>query len=57
MKIRKLKNGTMTESDRIEIARLLVKAGYTVRIVRERPAGKTAGAYEHFIEFSEKEGV
>lgn len=32
MKIINQPRGTLTESDRLELARLLVKAGYTVRL-------------------------
>ena len=33
-------------------ARLLVKAGYTVRIGKEKPANKPNGAYVFYIEFT-----
>lgn len=50
MKIFAQKNGTMNESDRLEIARLLVKAGYTVRIGKEKSGQKTNSANICFVE-------
>lgn len=38
-KIYTLKGGNLSEADRIDLARLLIKAGYTVRIGRETPPG------------------
>lgn len=38
-KIYILRGGSLTDADRIELARLLIKAGYTVRIGRETPPG------------------
>lgn len=52
MRIQPQKNGSLTESDRLEIARLLIKSGYTVRIGKEKPANKPNGAYVAFIEFT-----
>lgn len=51
MKIYSLKNGSLNEADRLEIAKLLIKAGYTVRIGSETPQGSKTK--KHFVEFSE----
>lgn len=51
MRIQPQKNGSLTEPERLDIARLLVKAGYTVRIGKEKPANKPNGAYVFYIEF------
>lgn len=51
MKIYSLKNGGLNEADRLEIARLLIKAGYTVRIGKEKAAGKNTNVI--FVEFTE----
>lgn len=50
------KSGALNETDRIEIARLLIKAGYSVRLGREKPAGKQNGAFIYFIEYWEENG-
>ena len=53
MKIRitEQKHGSLTEAERLEIARLLVKAGYSVRIGKERPSEKAN--FKWFIEYLE----
>jgi len=48
IKITNQKHGTLTEQDLIELARLLIKGGYTVRKSKERPSEK--GSYQHFVE-------
>ena len=53
MKIYSLKNNSLNESDRLELARLLIKAGYTVRIGAEYPPGKTSGSKRHYVEYSD----
>lgn len=40
----------LSEAERLELARLYIKAGYTVRLGRERPAGKPSGQYIPFVE-------
>ena len=50
MKIQNQKHGTLSEADLLELAALLVKAGYTVKKAKERPHGKETGAYIHYIE-------
>lgn len=47
------KNGALNENERLEIARLLLKAGYTVNMGREKPPEKKNGAYIYFIEYWE----
>lgn len=43
MKIYSLKRNALNEADRLELARLLIKAGYTVRIGKEKSfLGKAA---------------
>ena len=55
MKIYSLKSGSLNEQDRLELARLLIKAGYAVRLGREKPQGKPNSQYSYFVEFSEGE--
>lgn len=50
MRIYEQKHGSMNESDRLALATLLIKAGYTVRIGRERPPGKQSG-WVHYVEY------
>ena len=45
------KPNSLNETDRLKLAELLIKAGYTVRISREKPNGKKNGAYIYFIEY------
>ena len=51
MKIYSLKNGSLNESDRLELARLLIKAGYTVRIGKEKAPNKNTNVI--YVEFKE----
>lgn len=53
MRIYSLKQNSLNDSDRLDLARLLLKAGYTVKLGREKPAGKATGAYIYYIEFWE----
>lgn len=50
-KIENVKSGGINEADRLEIAKLLIKAGYTVRLGREKPANSKT--YNHFVEYFE----
>ena len=52
MKIKAQKGSSLNEAERLEMARLLVKAGYTVRIVKEKDGNKTVS---YAIEYSESE--
>ena len=53
-KITDQKNGQLNSNDRLELARLLIKAGYTVRIGKEKIPGKNRNIY--FIEYKGDEG-
>lgn len=46
------KNNALNEQDRLDMARLLIKAGYTVRLGREKQ-GKS-NTYTYFIEYWEE---
>lgn len=39
----------LTDAEILDIGRLLLKAGYTVRVARKRPNGKTSGAYDKYL--------
>lgn len=54
VKIYEQKDGQLNKEDRLELAKLLVKAGYTVRVGREKPPGKRT--YVYFVEYKEDEG-
>ena len=54
MKIYEQKDGQLNKEDRLELAKLLVKAGYTVRVGREKPPGKRS--YVYFVEYTEDGG-
>ena len=54
VKISEQKNGKLNAEDRLEIAKLLIKAGYTVRVGREKPPGKRS--YVYFVEYTEDGG-
>lgn len=43
--------GTLNENERLEVARLLIKAGYTVKLGRDKVSGKSN--YIHHVEFWE----
>jgi len=49
-KIYSQKNGQLNEQDRQAIATLLIKAGYMVRIGKEKPEGKQNAAHVHYVE-------
>jgi hypothetical protein len=53
-KITDQKNGQLNNDDRLEIARLLIKAGYTVKIGKDKIPGKNRNIY--FIEYKGDEG-
>lgn len=46
-------DGKLTEEEKLKLARLLVKAGYTVRVGKFKPEGKTV--YAHYIEYNAME--
>lgn len=39
----------LTEAERLDLGRLLLKAGYTTSIVKQRPQGRTKGSYEYYV--------
>lgn len=51
MKIYELHGTKLNEQDWLDLARLMIKAGYAVKKGRERPSGK--GAYTHYLEVIE----
>ncbi len=53
MKIYAQNYGSLNEEDRLEIARLLVKAGYIVRLGKEKQGNKNS--YTHYVEYAEGE--
>jgi hypothetical protein len=57
IKIKAQRIGALGEQDRLQLAALLVKAGYAVRIGREKAAttSKTS-RYEYFVEAREGSG-
>ncbi|MCC0634558.1 resolvase [Clostridioides sp. ZZV14-6154] len=48
-KIYAQKNGSLNDADRLEIARLLIKAGYTVRLDKEKENNKSISCVEYFV--------
>lgn len=52
-RIQNQKGNALNENDRLELARLLIKAGYSVRMGREKPQGKQNAAYINFVEYWE----
>ena len=51
MKIQNQKHGNLSEADRLELAGLLAKAGYLVRIGKEKLPGKPTAKFIHYVEF------
>lgn len=39
----------LTEQERLEVGRLMLKAGYRVELQKRRPPGKDKGPYEFYI--------
>ena len=50
------KQGGLNTEDRLELARLLIKAGYTVRIVKDKMPGAKTNTSAIFVEYWEDEG-
>lgn len=46
----------LTEAERLELGRLMLKAGYRVQFMKRRPPGKTAGPHEYYIVLDQSEG-
>lgn len=53
VKIKNQKTGNLSEADRLMLAQLLIKAGYTARLGKERKSEKAGVPYEHYVEFWE----
>lgn len=51
----KIKTGSLNETERLEIARLLIKAGFTVSLGKEKTAGKRT--YSYFVEYLDNEEI
>lgn len=51
-RITALKGSVLNAEDRFAIANLLIKAGYSVRIVKEKPANKST--LQYYIEYWEE---
>ena len=47
------KNGNLNEHDRLELLKLLGKAGYIVALGKEKPGQKSNAQYIHYVEFYE----
>ncbi|MEG0133515.1 MAG: resolvase [Clostridium sp.] len=45
------KGSSLNESERLDLARLLIKAGYTVKLGRDKIQGKST--YIHYVEYRE----
>lgn len=52
MKIYSTRNGSLSADECLELAKLLIKAGYTVRVGKEKLPGKSTALY--YVEFMEK---
>lgn len=53
IKLTGVKGGiNLTDTEILEIGRLLLKAGYSINILKKRPPGKTSGAYDKYIVIS-----
>lgn len=52
-RIYSIKNNALNENDRLQLATFLIKAGYSVRIGREKKANSSANVY--FVEYWEEE--
>ena len=53
-RIHNQKHGKLTEGDRLEMARLLIKAGYTVRIFKQSKTKDSPS--EHYVEYTNGKG-
>ena len=54
MKIYSVKPNSLNEADRLELARLLVKAGYTVRVGSEKVPNGKSNSSAYFVEYFER---
>ena len=55
-KITSQKTGALNEADRLQLGTLLLKAGYTVRLGREKQPGNRSTSYTYFVEYEEVRG-
>lgn len=46
-----LKDGKLTDEDKLDLCRLLIKAGYTVRQGKENKGTAEKPKYERFVEY------
>jgi hypothetical protein len=53
MRIYALKQGALNEAERLELARLLIKAGYMVRVGKEKATKSNTGYYVEYIKVGE----
>ncbi|MBE6555536.1 MAG: resolvase [Ruminococcaceae bacterium] len=54
-KITVQRGGSMNDNDRLALASLLIKAGYTVRITREKKEGRAQAVIA--VEYREERGL
>lgn len=52
MRIYAQKNGSLNETDRLNILTMLAKAGYAVRLGKEKPKDKPNAANVFYVEYS-----
>ena len=50
-RISSVKDKGLNEQERLELAKLLIKAGYVVKIGREKPPGKNS--YVYYVDYWE----
>lgn len=55
MKIIEQRNGKLNEQDRLQLATLLIKAGYSVKIGKDKIPGKTTNII--YVEFTEQKDL
>ena len=48
-----LKGRSLSETEKLDLCRLLIKAGYAAKLGKEKPQGKST--YIHYIEYWEDE--
>lgn len=52
-RIYSIKQNGLNDADRLEISKLLIKAGYVVRVGKEKREPKSK-SYSHFVEYWEE---
>lgn len=53
-RIYSIKQNGLNDADRLELAKMLVKAGYSVRVGKERKEQKSK-SYSYFVEYWEED--